>query len=118
MNVMCEAGPMLRAACTMLAEEVTQGDLVVTVSATGTLQPTNQVDVGSEVSGLVESVAVDPAWQGRGVGRAMMQRAREHCRRRGCYKMALSSNLKRERAHAFYEELGFERHGYSFLVAP
>jgi HlyD family secretion protein len=40
-------------------EEVTRGDLVVTVSATGTLQPTNQVDVGSEVSGLVESVFVD-----------------------------------------------------------
>jgi HlyD family secretion protein len=40
-------------------EEVKRGDLVVTVSATGTLQPTNQVDVGSEVSGLVESVFVD-----------------------------------------------------------
>ena len=39
--------------------EVTRGDLTVTVSATGTLQPTNQVDVGSEVSGLVESVFVD-----------------------------------------------------------
>jgi HlyD family secretion protein len=39
--------------------EVTRGDLVVTVSATGTLQPTNQIDVGSEVSGLVESVFVD-----------------------------------------------------------
>ncbi len=40
-------------------EELTRGDLTVTVSATGTLQPTNQVDVGSEVSGLVESVFVD-----------------------------------------------------------
>jgi HlyD family secretion protein len=40
-------------------EEVRRGDLAVTVSATGTLQPTNQVDVGSEVSGLVESVFVD-----------------------------------------------------------
>jgi HlyD family secretion protein len=38
---------------------VTRGDLVVTVSATGNLQPTNEVDVGSEVSGLVESVFVD-----------------------------------------------------------
>jgi HlyD family secretion protein len=40
-------------------ETVTRGDLTVTVSATGNLQPTNQVDVGSEVSGLVESVYVD-----------------------------------------------------------
>ena len=40
-------------------EEVTRGDLSVKVSATGKLQPTNQVDVGSEVSGLVETVFVD-----------------------------------------------------------
>ena len=40
-------------------EGVTRGDLTVIVSATGNLQPINQVDVGSEVSGLVESVFVD-----------------------------------------------------------
>ena len=67
-------------------------------------------------SGVVEDVAVDPAHQGKGVGRAMMRHALERCRSRGCYKLSLSSNLKRERAHAFYESLGFERHGYSFRV--
>jgi HlyD family secretion protein len=36
-----------------------RGSLVVTVSATGTLEPTNQVEVGSELSGIVESVDVD-----------------------------------------------------------
>lgn len=36
-----------------------RGNLVVTVSATGNLQPTNQVDVGSELSGIVRSVEVD-----------------------------------------------------------
>lgn len=40
-------------------EEVTVGTLVVKVSATGNLQPTNQVDVGSELSGIVEQVYVD-----------------------------------------------------------
>jgi HlyD family secretion protein len=40
-------------------EAVTRGRLVVTVSATGNLQPTNQVDVGSELSGTVETVLVD-----------------------------------------------------------
>ena len=38
---------------------VTRGDLNVQVTATGTLQPINQVEVGSEVSGTVESVLVD-----------------------------------------------------------
>lgn len=40
-------------------EAVTRGDLHVVVSATGKLQPTNEVNVGSEVSGLVETVFVD-----------------------------------------------------------
>lgn len=38
---------------------VTRGSLVVTVSATGTLNPQNSVDVGVEVSGRVDSVLVD-----------------------------------------------------------
>jgi HlyD family secretion protein len=47
------SGPRFR------TEELTRRDLTVTVSATGNLEPTNQVDVGSEVSGLVELVFVD-----------------------------------------------------------
>lgn len=38
---------------------VTRGDLMAIVSATGTLAPTNQVDVGSELSGVVKAVLVD-----------------------------------------------------------
>ncbi|MEJ2060180.1 MAG: efflux RND transporter periplasmic adaptor subunit [Gammaproteobacteria bacterium] len=36
-----------------------RSDLTVTVTATGTIEPVNQVDVGTEVSGTVESVEVD-----------------------------------------------------------
>jgi HlyD family secretion protein len=35
------------------------GDLVVSVTATGPLQPTEQVDIGSELSGTLRSVEVD-----------------------------------------------------------
>jgi GNAT superfamily N-acetyltransferase len=45
-----------------------------------------------------------------------MQFAVDRSREKGCYKLMLSSNAKRERAHAFYESLGFERHGFSFRV--
>ncbi len=38
---------------------VKRGDLTVTVSATGKLAPTNQVTVGSQLSGLVTKVVVD-----------------------------------------------------------
>jgi HlyD family secretion protein len=39
--------------------EVQRGDLTVTVTATGALEPTNQVDVGSELSGIIKTVEVD-----------------------------------------------------------
>jgi len=67
-------------------------------------------------SALIESVAVSPDHQRNGVGKAMMDHALAEARARGCYKAALSSNMKREKAHAFYDRLGFERHGYSFLM--
>ena len=67
-------------------------------------------------AGVVEDVAVLPSRQGQGIGRAMMEHAREACRQAGCYKLALSSNLRREDAHRFYDSLGFERHGFSFVT--
>lgn len=42
-----------------ITQPATKGDLTVTVTATGTLQPTNQVEVGSEISGKIDSVLVD-----------------------------------------------------------
>ncbi|HYW56204.1 MAG TPA: GNAT family N-acetyltransferase [Polaromonas sp.] len=68
-------------------------------------------------SAIVEDVAVDPAMQGRGIGKAMMRHAITLATQSGCYKLTLSSNLKRDKAHAFYESLEFERHGYSFRMA-
>lgn len=40
-------------------QAVERSNLTVMVSATGTLQPTNEVDVGSEISGTIKSVEVD-----------------------------------------------------------
>jgi HlyD family secretion protein len=42
-----------------IAEPVTQHALDITVTATGNLRPTNQVQVGSEVSGRIDRVLVD-----------------------------------------------------------
>jgi GNAT superfamily N-acetyltransferase len=67
-------------------------------------------------SGVVEDVVVQGDWRGKGVGKQMMRFAMDRCRERGCYKLALSSNLKREAAHRFYDGLGFRRHGYSFVM--
>jgi HlyD family secretion protein len=40
-------------------EQVKRANLTVIVTATGTLKPTNSVDVGSELSGTIKSVEVD-----------------------------------------------------------
>lgn len=67
-------------------------------------------------SAVIEDVAVDPAWRRHGVGRLMMAHALRMAAEKGCYKAVLSSNLERRQAHAFYESLGFERHGYSYRI--
>lgn len=66
---------------------------------------------------LVEDVAVHPSAQGQGVGRQLVHEAMARAQAAGCYKLALSSNERREAAHAFYDSLGFQRHGLSFVVA-
>lgn len=75
----------------------------------------NLIHQGSP-SGIVEGVAVDPQFQGQGIGKQMMEFALSQCRAAQCYKMALSTHLSRDRAHDFYESLGFQKHGYSFYV--
>jgi HlyD family secretion protein len=42
-----------------VTEEATTGKLVVSISASGTLQPTRSVDIGSELSGTLEAVLVN-----------------------------------------------------------
>lgn len=65
---------------------------------------------------VVENVVVSKAWQGRGLGRTMMEQALAQAIYEGCYKLALSSNAKRIGAHNFYERLGFVRQGVSFYI--
>jgi HlyD family secretion protein len=42
-----------------VTQDVIRGGLTVTVTATGNLEPRNQVDIGSELSGTIRSVNVD-----------------------------------------------------------
>ncbi len=75
----------------------------------------NLAHMGSP-SAVVEDVVVDVSCRGQGLGSEMMAHAISQAREAGCYKLALSSNARRERAHAFYESLSFKRHGYSFVI--
>jgi GNAT superfamily N-acetyltransferase len=68
--------------------------------------------------GLIEVVHVSAAQRNRGIGSAMMQRAIERCRERGCAMVQLTSNKKRTDAHRFYERLGFlgSHEGFKFYL--
>ena len=58
---------------------------------------------------LVEAVHVFKAFRGRGVGKAMMDWVMNAARERDCRRIQLTSNKLRERAHGFYERLGFAK---------
>jgi GNAT superfamily N-acetyltransferase len=65
---------------------------------------------------LLDAVVVTRARRGAGIGEAMIERALAIATEAGCYKMMLSSNLKRIDAHRFYERIGFSQHGISFGI--
>jgi GNAT superfamily N-acetyltransferase len=89
----------------------TNGDAIVGTFAL--LVMDNLAHLGAP-SAVVEDVVVDETLRGRGIGGLMMKFAMKVAAECGCYKLTLSSNLKRTEAHAFYMSLGFEQHGLSF----
>jgi GNAT superfamily N-acetyltransferase len=72
---------------------------------------------GGSREALLDGVVVTASRRGQGIGRVMIKEAMRLAAAAGCYKLALSSNIKRKDAHRFYESLGFTQHGISFAVA-
>lgn len=67
---------------------------------------------------LIESMVVDAALRGKGIGRALVERCIEEARAAGCFRLQLTSNRAREDAHRFYQRLGFvhSHHGYKLYL--
>ncbi len=61
----------------------------------------------TEPFALVCGLVVDEQYRGRRIGRALMERAEEWARRRGCREMLLYTNIRRISAHLFYRGLGY-----------
>ena len=60
-------------------------------------------DLGLNILGL----AVNPAFQGRGIGRKLMNKLEQYAvENRICF-IRLNSAMKREEAHKFYEHIGY-----------
>jgi GNAT superfamily N-acetyltransferase len=82
----------------------TIGDRVV-----GTLQLTFTPSLSYQGGwrATVESVRADSSLRGQGIGTALMERAIELARAKGCVLMQLTTHKTRTDAHRFYERLGF-----------
>ena len=59
----------------------------------------------------IENVVVDRAHRSRGVGATMMRFGVDLARSRKAFRVQLTSNKTRTRAHAFYDKLGYTRVG-------
>jgi GNAT superfamily N-acetyltransferase len=53
----------------------------------------------------------------RGVGARLVELADGWARERGAFVLMLTTNVRREEAHRFYEALGFSRTGYRYARA-
>jgi GNAT superfamily N-acetyltransferase len=60
------------------------------------------------VCGEIESMHVHPDFRSRGVGTRLLAAAVESARQTGCYRVQLTSNLRRHDAHRFYARHGFD----------
>lgn len=65
--------------------------------------------------GRVSVMIVDEAYRGRGIGALLMAEAESRLSKRGCKIIEVTSNMSRDRAHHFYEQLGYERTSYRFM---
>jgi GNAT superfamily N-acetyltransferase len=71
---------------------------------------------GTAPFAVVEYVVVDEKYRSRGIGRQLMEYVMSLAKEAGCYKIILTSDLRRERAHKFYESLGFEDSAAGFRL--
>ena len=64
--------------------------------------------------GRISMLVVTEKLRGGGVGRALVAAAEAFLTERGCGLIEVTSNVRRDRAHAFYEGLGYERTSFRF----
>jgi len=66
---------------------------------------------------LITALVVSERARGRGVGRALVERAVDTARRWECTRLLVTTHVRRAGAHAFYERIGFEFTGRRYARA-
>lgn len=75
-------------------------------------------DLHEEPYGLLEDLYVAPTYRSAGIGGKLHDAVLKKAREQGCYKLVGTSRNDgtREAVHAWYERLGYARHGIEFRM--
>lgn len=63
---------------------------------------------------FIEDLIVDKDHRSKGVGKALLENAVEYAKNNDCEVIELTSYIKNENAHKFYENNNFIKHSYKF----
>lgn len=63
----------------------------------------------------IHELYVDAAYRGKGLGKVLLTQLEAVLAKEEYDTLEVASNLKRERAHAFYRDNGFEQSHYKFI---
>ncbi|WP_432470550.1 GNAT family N-acetyltransferase [Amphritea sp. HPY] len=64
----------------------------------------------------ITALVVDESLRGQGYGTALVELARARAKARQCSSLELTTNFRRNKTHAYYEHLGFEKTSYKFVM--
>jgi GNAT superfamily N-acetyltransferase len=62
----------------------------------------------------ITGLAVKKAWQGKGIGKMLLDTHEDYAKSVGVTSVILNSGMKRKEAHEFYEKNGFSKDSYCF----
>ena len=63
---------------------------------------------------FIEDLIIDKDYRRRGIGKELLQNAIDYAKENDCEVVELTSYIKNESAHKFYENNGFMKHSYKF----
>jgi GNAT superfamily N-acetyltransferase len=65
---------------------------------------------------IVENLVVSEKYRRRGFGRMLLEHVITRARKKGCHRIELCSDMRREEAHRLYHAVGFEASAYGFRI--